>query len=110
MCIRDRFKEVQEIGPKIASLKGNTCYGIAMTIYEIMEAILLDKKEILPVSANLNGKYNKENISIGVPCVIGKNGIEEIKEIRFNNEELKKFDTSYNILNSVKDKEIEDLL
>lgn len=104
------FKEVQEIGPKIASLKGNTCYGIAMTIYEIMEAILLDKKEILPVSANLNGKYNKENISIGVPCVIGKNGIEEIKEIRFNNEELKKFDTSYNILNSVKDKEIEDLL
>ena len=55
------FKEVQEIGPKIASLKGNTCYGIAMTIYEIMEAILLDKKEILPVSANLNGKYNKEN-------------------------------------------------
>ena len=42
---------------------GKTSHGIARNIYEIMEAILLDKKEILPVSANLNGKYNKENIS-----------------------------------------------
>ena len=106
----DTFEEVRKIGPKIASLKGNTCYGIAMTIYEIIEAILLDKKKLLPVSVNLDGKYNKDDISIGVPCVIGKNGIEEVKEIRFNNEELEKFEESCNILKSVKEKKVDNLL
>lgn len=100
------FQEVKEIGPKIACKKGNTCYGIAMTIYEIIEAIILDKKIILPVSTNLDGKYKKDDISIGVPCIIGKNGIEEIKEIRLNNEELFKFEESYNILNKVKKESI----
>lgn len=106
----DTFEEVKEIGPKIASMKGNTCYGIAMTIYDIIEAIILDKKTILPVSANLDGKYNKDNISIGVPCVIGKNGIEKINEIRFNNEELKKFEESCNVLKYVKEKKVDNLL
>lgn len=108
--LNDMFLEVQEIGPKIAAKKGNTCYGIAMTIYELIEAILLDKKKLLPVSVNLNGKYNKEDISIGVPCVIGKKGIEEVKEIRFNNEELEKFERSCNVLKSVKEKKVDNLL
>ena len=81
-----------------------------MTIYEIIEAILLDKKKLLPVSVNLNGKYNKDDISIGVPCVIGKNGIEKINEIRFNNEELEKFEESCNVLKSVKEKKVDKLL
>ena len=106
----ETFKEVKEIGPKIASKKGNTCYGIAMTIYEIIEAVILDKKVILPVSTNLDGKYNKDNISMGVPCVIGKKGIEEIKEIRLNSEELEKFEESYNVLNKVKEERILKLI
>jgi malate dehydrogenase len=57
---------------------------------------LLDKRKILPVAANLNGEYGVKGLYIGVPAVIGKNGVEKIIEVKLNVQELTMFNNSVN--------------
>ena len=51
------------------------------------EAILKDKKKILPCAVYLEGEYGINNLFVGVPCKLGKNGVEQIIEISLTNEE-----------------------
>ena len=53
----------------------------------MVEAIMLDKKEILPCAAYLQGEYDIKDIVIGVPVKLGRNGIEEIVELELTSEE-----------------------
>ncbi len=53
----------------------------------MVEAIIKDQKRIFPVCAMLNGEYGMENIALGVPVKLGKNGIEKIIELKLNKEE-----------------------
>ena len=52
------------------------------------EAIILDKKRLLPCSAHLTGQYGIDDLYIGVPIKLGANGIEEILEIELTDDEL----------------------
>ena len=58
------------------------------------ESYLLDKKRVLPCAAMLNGEYGVNGLYIGVPVVIGGEGIERIVEIELNAEEQAMFDKS----------------
>ena len=58
------------------------------------EAYLGDKKRLLPCAANLTGQYGVDNLYVGVPVIIGKNGVEKIVEIELNKEEKAMFDAS----------------
>lgn len=54
----------------------------------MVEAIVRDQKRILPVCAWLTGEYGLNDIYLGVPAVLGKNGIEKIIELKLNNQEM----------------------
>ena len=52
------------------------------------EAVIKDKKEVLPCAAYLQGEYNLNDIVVGVPVKLGKNGIEEIVDFKLTEDEL----------------------
>ncbi|WP_332964810.1 hypothetical protein [Clostridioides difficile] len=56
------------------------------------------RKKVLPVSTLLEGQYNERNVFAGVPCVIGKDGIEEIIEINMTEYEQNEFNKSCSVL------------
>lgn len=81
----------------VALLKtGSAFYAPASSAIEMAESYLKDKKRILPCAAKLNGEYGVKGLYIGVPCVIGKGGVEKIVEIKLNADEQKMFDHSVN--------------
>lgn len=66
----------------------------AIAAIDMAESYLKDKKRVLPCSVFLNGQYNVDKLFVGVPCVIGKHGIEKIIELQLNCEEKSKFQKS----------------
>lgn len=69
------------IGMDIIEGKGSTEFGIGQATAFLCGAILEDRKQVLPLSVHLEGEFGLEGISCGVPCLIGKNGIEGIRQI-----------------------------
>ncbi len=79
----------------VALLKtGSAFYAPASAAIAMAESYLKDKKRVLPCAAQLNGEYGVKGLYIGVPVVIGKNGVEKIIEIKLNDDEQKMFDNS----------------
>jgi len=68
---------------------GSAFYAPSAAAVEMAEAILKDKKKILPCAAILSGEYGINDLFIGVPVKLGKDGVEEIIEIRLTDEESK---------------------
>lgn len=66
---------------------GSAYYAPSSAAVEMAEAILMDKKKILPCAALLEGEYGIDGLFIGVPVKLGENGVEEIIEIRLTEEE-----------------------
>ena len=66
---------------------GSAYYAPAAGAVQMAEAIVKDKKRILPCSCFLQGEYGQEGIFIGVPCKLGKNGMEGILEVPLSDEE-----------------------
>lgn len=66
---------------------GSAFYAPSLAAVEMAEAILKDKKKILPCAVYLEGEYGINNLFVGVPCKLGKNGVEQIIEISLTNEE-----------------------
>jgi malate dehydrogenase len=83
-------------GGEIVQLLGNgsAFYAPAASAIAMAESYLQDKKRLIPCAAQLNGEYGVSGIYIGVPVVIGKNGVEKIVEVEFNAEEKAMFDAS----------------
>ncbi len=73
---------------------GSAYYAPAAAIVEMAEAILLDRKEILPCVAYLDGEYGVKGYYVGVPVKLGKGGAEATIEIRLNSEERAAFAAS----------------
>ena len=79
----------------VALLKtGSAFYAPAASSIAMAESYLLDKKRVLPCAAYLNGQYGVKGLYIGVPVVIGKNGVEKIIEVSFTADEKAMFDKS----------------
>lgn len=79
---------------------GSAYYAPAASIVQMVEAIIKDKKRVLPSIAYLEGEYGYSDIYLGVPTILGGNGIEKILEIELNEEEKAGLDKS---VASVKD-------
>ncbi len=88
-------------GEIVALLKtGSAYYAPAASAIAMAESFLKDKRRVFPCAAKLNGEYGVKGLYIGVPIVIGKNGVEKIIEIELTQDEQKMFDNS---VNAVKD-------
>ncbi len=67
------------------------------------EAYLKDQKRLLPCAAYVDGKYGLEGMYVGVPVIIGKNGVERIIEITLNEEEQNMFNHSVSAVKTLND-------
>lgn len=85
------FDNTRKVAADVIALKGATTYAPGNAVATMAEAIIKNKKTIIPVSALLDGEYGASNICIGVPAVIGENGIERIIELKLNNVECEIF-------------------
>ncbi len=80
---------------------GSAFYAPAESAVKMAEAYLLDKKNIIPCAAYLSGQFGVKDLYVGVPTVIGANGVEKIIEIELNKEEKAMFDKSVEAVRSL---------
>ena len=73
---------------------GSAFYAPAASGVEMAESYIKNLKKTLPCAAYLNGEYNIKGLYVGVPVVIGKNGVEKVLEIELNEEEKNNFKIS----------------
>lgn len=72
-------------GEIVALLKtGSAYYAPAASAVRMAQAILRDEKQLLPCAALLNGEYGLEDIYMGVPCLLGKDGVEKVLELEIS--------------------------
>ncbi|MBI4995174.1 malate dehydrogenase [Candidatus Peregrinibacteria bacterium] len=70
---------------------GSAYYAPAASAVAMVESILKDKRRVLPCAAYLNGEYGVKGLFIGVPVILGKNGVERVIEVKLNEEEASAF-------------------
>jgi malate dehydrogenase len=75
---------------------GSAFYAPAASAIRMAQSYLRDEKQLLPCAAYLNGEYGQKDIYVGVPCIIGSNGVEKIVEIALPDEQKKQFEHSVN--------------
>lgn len=90
--------EVKKAGWVTFKGKGATEFGIASTLARLVSCIFHDEKQIMPASTLLKGQYGEEGLFISTPCMIGRNGIEKVIELKLNEEELKDFKHSCEVI------------
>lgn len=81
-------------GAEVIKLKGATTYAPAAAIATMADAIINGRNRVISVSTCPQGEYNCEAVSIGVPVVLGKNGVERIIELKLSEESQQRFDHS----------------
>lgn len=86
--------EVMSSAYRIIEAKGATYYGIADSVCRIISAIVNDEHTILPVSTKLSGEYGVFDVCMGIPCIVGRDGIEQILEIPLDKTEKKRLTES----------------
>ncbi len=90
-------------GGEIVNLLGNgsAYYAPAASLVEMCEAILKDQRRILPSIAYLEGEYGYEGIYLGVPTILGANGIEKVIELELTPDEKAALDQSVESVRNV---------
>jgi malate dehydrogenase len=81
-------------GSDVIKLKGSTVYAPAAVIAIMADAVFRGRNRVMGVSTYLQGEYGFSDISIGVPCVLGKNGVERILELELDPETKREFEKS----------------
>ena len=82
-------------GATLTKLLGTSAwYAPGASVSYLVDSILNNKKKIIPCSVYLDGQYGLKDICIGVPCIIGKKGIEEIIDLNLNSSEKDKLQES----------------
>lgn len=105
------LSDLQEIGISvrdaayvIIKAKRATYYGIGMSLVRITKAIFGDEHSVLTLSAQLNGEYDEKDVCVGVPCIIGRDGVREILQLKLTRSEKDQLHDSCEILrNSFKE-------
>ncbi|MEK3646753.1 L-lactate dehydrogenase [Aeribacillus sp. FSL M8-0235] len=97
-CLEEIFVNVRDAAYHIIERKGATYYGIGMSLVRITKAILKNENSILTVSSYLEGEYGQNDVYIGVPAKLNRNGVHEIIEIELNEKEQEQFNYSVSVL------------
>lgn len=82
-------------GATLTKLLGTSAwYAPGASVAYLVDSIINDQKKMIPCSVLLEGEYQQQDLCIGVPCIIGKNGLESIVDVKLNDKEQAKFDQS----------------
>lgn len=85
-------------GMDIINGKGSTEFGIGYVLADMAKAVWMDEHRVLPASVLLEGEYGQKAVHAGVPCVIGREGIEQIIELKLTETEQMQFAASCDII------------
>ena len=97
-------------GATLTRLLGTSAwYAPGASVSFLVDSILNDKKRIIPCSVYLEGEYNQRDICIGVPCIIGRNGVDSIIDVKLNENEQKRFNSSSDAVRKM-NKSLQDIL
>jgi malate dehydrogenase len=89
-------------GGEIVNLLGTSAwYAPGTAAAQMVEAIVRDQKRVFPVCAWLQGEYGLKDVYLGVPVILGRNGIERIIELKLNKEEMELAHASANAVKEV---------
>lgn len=94
-------EDVKNAAYNVIDRKGATYYAVALAIRRIVEAILGDENSILTVSTLLEGQFGVDGLFLGVPAIVGKDGVKKIIEVPLNNDEITNLHNSANSLKAV---------
>lgn len=100
-AMREIGESVKNSAYRIIERKGATYYGIAMAVLRICEAVVRDEKSILPVSAALHGEFGIEEVTLSVPAIVGKEGVEKIVPVSLSEDERTRLHYSADVLRGV---------
>ncbi|AFS80214.1 malate dehydrogenase [Candidatus Nitrosopumilus koreensis AR1] len=84
-------ENTKQVAAKVIELKGATVHAPGNAISAIIESVVRDRKQVIPVATYLDGEYGHSDVTIGVPAIIGKKGVEKIIELDLNDEEKQVF-------------------
>ena len=90
-------------GGEIVSLlkTGSAFYAPSAAVLQMVDSILLDKRRILPAAAYLDGEYGVSGVFIGVPVILGENGVEKVIDLELTDEEQAGFQKSVEAVNEL---------
>ena len=87
-------QNTKQVAARVIELKGATVHAPGNAISAMIESVVRDRKQVIPVATYLDGEYGHSDVTIGVPAVIGKRGVEKIIELDLNTEERQSFDAA----------------
>ena len=94
--VQEAIHRTQLGGEEIINHLGRSgWYAAGAAVCEMVESVICDQRRVFPVCAYLNGEYGCEDIYLGVPVILGKNGVEKIIELEFDPEDKERFDVSH---------------
>jgi L-lactate dehydrogenase len=94
------YNQAKNAAYTIIESKGSTFYAIGTAIAHIVKAILQDAHTVMPLSIPLHNYYGHSGIALSVPCVIGRNGVEQTLEVKLSWEEKEQLAKSVKVLKS----------
>lgn len=98
---QDIFDHTKKVAAEVIALKGATIFAPGNAITTMVEAIIKNKRSVIPVSTLLEGEYGASNLCIGVPTIIGSNGVEKIIELELDTIEQNIFNQGITSLRDV---------
>ncbi len=95
--INSLIERTRKGGSEIVSLlkTGSAYYAPAASTFKMIKAIIFDEKRLVPCAAYLNGEYGFKDVYLGVPVILGKEGVEKIVEVKLTREEKMQLKNSY---------------
>lgn len=85
-------------GADVIKLKGATLHAPGVVIATMVDAVLRGRNRVMGVSTYLNGEYGQSDVAVGVPVVLGRDGVERILELKLTPETRKQFEDSVSII------------
>ncbi len=82
-------EKLKQLSLTVIQKKGATVFAPASSTADMVEAIIKDQKKVMICSVNLKGEYGLQDVSLGVPVILGKEGIENVEKWKLDPEELK---------------------
>lgn len=98
------YQDVRDSAYEVIQKKGATYYAVAMAVRRIAECIVRDEHSVLPVSSLIMGRYGLDDVCMGIPAIVGKNGVENVLDIPLNEDEQRNLISSAEKLKNVLNK------
>src|SRR5207237_1084886 len=100
---REVFEETKTAGAQLIKLKGGSGFAVGLSIREVVHALALDSRRVLPVSTLQQGLYDVREVCLSVPTVIGCGGVREQIELPLSTKERLGIQNSARVLREIID-------